>query len=170
MTIYFLFVAIVVSGFLVGFKKEKRFCLLKATVFVGAETLIGSLLFFLIMLLISQTFLKHVFLADFSSLFVVILFVAVIDGFILYWINRFLIPKFSIGKLTQTLSEYIIQWSLIYITIYQIVFEYIKLDISEAKLESLSLTNPSDVAIMVLPTLISVWIAIILHRINTDTI
>lgn len=175
MAVYFLILIIVVSGFLAGLDKKKRFYFLKATFLVGIETIIGVVLFGSFFFVIMQTFLKDIFLAGIGSLFALVLLIAVIDGFIIYWWNRIFIPKLKVSHQVQTLGEYIIQWSLIYITVYQVIFDNFIATIQSASsksfsVDNFSLTNPSDLIIIVLPTLISVWISIILYKTKENAI
>ncbi|MGT2888412.1 hypothetical protein N1495_01505 [Streptococcus didelphis] len=175
MAIYILLAIILFSGFLTHLEKNKRFNLVKASMIVGIEVLIGSFLFFIIILCIVNSFLKPILLTGVDSLFVLVLLIAVMNGFILYWLNRLVIPKFKITDQVQTLCEYIIQWSLIYITVYQVMFDNLINSFKSFKLSSLetshlNVADPVDLVLVVLPSLISVWIAIILYKVKRDSI
>ena len=110
-------------------------------------------------------------MSDISSLFSVILLIAVINGFLIYWVNVLLMSKFKINHSVQILCEYIIQWSLIYITVYQVLFDnlvtFIKSsNISQLSIKALDIADPADLILLVLPSLISVWISVILYRLK----
>lgn len=164
---------IICSGFLANLPKETRFHLVKAVVIVGIETCLGVILFTLFISLSSYTALRQLLLSDFSSLFSVVLLVAVMNGFFLYWLNVFIIPKCNIGSQVLTLCEYIIQWSLIYVTVYQVLFDNLvgsvkSSDFSRLGIENLDMANPTELILLVLPSLISVWIAIILYKVKSN--
>lgn len=163
------------SGYLANLEKAKRFNLFKALLLVAGEALIGMILFTLFAFLIAISELSLVLLDSGSSLFVVVLLLAVMNGFILYWINRWFFPTFSISNQVQTLCEYIIQWLLIYVTVYQDLFNnlnsFLKLaELSASEFGKWDLTHPSVLTLLVLPSLISVWVGIILYKTKEDTI
>lgn len=169
MAIYFIFFIIIFSGFFARLEKDKRFNLLKATVMVTVESLISSIFFFAIISLVTNTFLKNILLFGVGSLFSLVLLIAIINGIVLYWLNMWLIPKFNITNQVQTLCEYIIQWSLIYITVYQVIFDNF-IGTLKSSVENIDITNPSELVIIILPSLISVWIAVILYKTKKDSI
>lgn len=163
------------SGYLANLEKLKRFNLFKALLLVVGETFIGMLLFTLFAFFIAISDLSLVLLDSGGSLFVVVLLLAVINGFILYWINRWFFPQFFISNQVQTLCEYIIQWLLIYVTVYQDLFNNLTslLQLTELPVSEFGkwdLTHPSVLTLLVLPSLISVWIGIILYKTKEDTI
>ncbi|MFZ7334584.1 SA1002 family membrane protein [Streptococcus pluranimalium] len=168
---YILVVVLLLSDFLANLTREKRFHLVKATIIVSIETCLGVLLFTVFIFLSSYTVLNHFLLSDISSLFSVILLIAVINGFLIYWVNVLLMSKFKINHSVQILCEYIIQWSLIYITVYQVLFDnlvtFIKSsNISQLSIKALDIADPADLILLVLPSLISVWISVILYRLK----
>lgn len=164
---------IILSGYLAGVEKNRRFNIAKSFLIVAAKTIACSLSFVLFMILIYKTPLSNILIADVESLFVVILLVAVIDGIILYHISRIIFPKLNISNQVLTLCEYIIQWSLIYITIYQVLFDNILKNAefkSIIEISNLNIANPSDLIIAVLPSLISTWISVILYKFKENTL
>lgn len=172
---FLLLFVIVFMGFLVKFPKEKRFNFLKSFVLVYAEVIMTSILFLGFIFLILITPLKNAMIRTPDSLFVVVLLIAIIDGIIISWFNRWFIPKFNITLQVQTLCEYIIQWSLIYITVYQVIFDNIVKSAKlihnpEATLANLDIMNPADMILLILPSLISVWIGVIVYKAYKDTI
>lgn len=172
---FLLLFVIVFMGFLVKFPKEKRFNFLKSFVIVYAEVIMTSILFVGLLFGIMKTPLRNYMLNTPNSLFVVVLLIAIIDGIIISWFNRWLIPKFNVTLQVQTLCEYIIQWSLIYITVYQVIFDNIVksaklLKSPEATLANMDILNPADMMMIILPSLISVWIGVIVYKAYKDTI
>lgn len=174
MAFYLLLAVVMFSGYLSGLKKEKRFYLWKSLLVVGGNTIVASLSFWVIVLLITHTPMKVFFLSGPNSLFVLVLLIAVLNGIFLYWLNRVTFPKTGINNSIQTFCEYIIQWGLIYITIYQVIFDNLSNVLhsigEKVNLEKLNLTNPSDLVLLVLPSLISVWMSIILYKVKENNI
>lgn len=168
-------ILIIFSGFLVGLGKQKALKISKAFFFVGIETLLGCLLFELLTLVFFMLPLEKMLSDGAGSIFSMILVIAIINGIILYWLNRFLNVKFKISSQVQVLSEYMIQWGLIYVTVYQVMFDnFLSVLKSEhfkaSDISALNLTDPTDLIILVLPALISVWIALVLSRLKNDTL
>lgn len=175
MTVILLVLVIALSGFLIGLDRDRRFHFLKAFVLVLVETVIGSLMALVLIALMTAPPLRSFFLEGISSLFTMVLLAAVLNGILLYWVNRLIMSKWPLSPQVYTLCEYIIQWALIYITLYQVIFDGIVTSIKSNQslgisLETLDLTNPSEVMVLVLPSLISVWIAIILHKVKENTL
>lgn len=175
MVFYALLVLIIFSGSLAGLGKQKSLKIVKAFAFVGLETFLGCVLFESLVLIFFITPLGQVLNNGIEGLFSVILIIAILNGIILYWLNRFLNVKFRISSQVQVLCEYIIQWGLIYVTVYQVMFDnFLSIlkneNFKASDISNLNLTDPSDLIILVLPSLISVWIALVLSRLKKDTL
>lgn len=112
--------------------------------------------------------MKNLFFNELDSLFLIILIIAIINGIIIYWIIRAIIYKFKIEIQVITLCEYIIQWSLIYITIYQVIFENAFPKEMLKNIDNINITTPNDIIFLVLPSLISSWISVILYKFYKD--
>ncbi len=71
-----------------------------------------------------------------------------------------------------TIMEYYIQWSLIYTTIYQVIFndlskssKYMLKIVAESKI-----INPDYIIMALFPALISTWIAIVIYKVQQKQI
>lgn len=170
MTIILFLLVLIFIGSLSNLEKEKKFFVFKSFLIVAIETIIGSALFLAFLLLILKTPINALLLSGVGSLFIVTLLVAVVNGIILYWFNVWMMMKFNVDNRVQTLCEYIIQWSLIYITIYQVIFDNLISSIKSNGISSIDIANPSDLAILILPSLISVWISIILYKLKKNNL
>lgn len=173
MLVFLIILLVAVSGFLSQFERKKRFAFAKALGLVVVEAIIGCLLFSILIFLFLYTHFGLQLLDGVDTLFALVLFVALFNGIVLYWINRILIKKFSISNQVLTLCEYVIQWTLIYITIYQVIFDNLvstieSMNLKSLTIEHLNISNPSDLIILILPSLISVWISIILYKVKTN--
>lgn len=122
------------------------------------------LAFILNMWLLSETGCLSLLLSGWNSFFLVILLVAFVDGLLLYGIKCVLFKKITVDARVLTLSEYIIQWSLIYITVYQVLYDNIFPHLDISLLKDLSVSHPGELMIGILPSLISVWVALILYK------
>ncbi|AWZ37638.1 hypothetical protein CPS94_01210 [Ligilactobacillus murinus] len=90
---------------------------------MGLETCLDCVLFELLILLFFITPLGQVLNYGIEGLFSVILIIAILNGIVLYWLNHFLNAKLKISSQVQMLYEYIIQWGLLYVTVYQVMFD-----------------------------------------------
>ena len=95
-----------------------------------------------------------------------ILLIAVFTGIILYHLLKLVQRRLDWPITAMTLVEYYIQWTLIYITIYQVLFnDFVK---SSQKLLRVAkdsmVVNPDLLVIALCPSLISTWIAIVLYK------
>lgn len=163
-------ILLIFIGFISGMPPNRRFSVSKAFIIVAFETLLGMCFFSIMLFFIIKTNLKNLFLNELDSLFLIILIIAIINGIIIYWIMRFLIYKFKIEIQVITICEYIIQWSLIYITIYQVIFENAFPKEMLKNIDNINITTPNDIIILVLPSLISAWIAVVLYKLYKDKI
>lgn len=161
---------IIFSGHLAKLPRAARFSMAKAFALVAVETLLGSLSFSLFWAFLTLTNAFKVLLEDTSSFFILVLVIAVIDGLLLYWIKRYLSRKIPFSLQVLTLAEYVIQWSLIYITVYQVLFDSLFSKDTVNAISQLNVSTPTDLMVLVLPSLISVWIGIILYKVHQKDI
>ena len=175
MAVFILVALVILSGFLAGLGKKKSLKIIQAFLLVSIETLLGGILFELLVLIFFMTPLAQVLNEGIGVLFLGILIIAIINGIILYWLNHFLDAKFKISTQVQILCEYMIQWGLIYVAVYQVVFDNFlgalkKEKVTASDISALNLTDPADLIIFLLPALISVWIALVLACLKKDTL
>lgn len=89
----------------------------------------------------------------------------IMSGLILYLYLLLLNWIFPLNSTILSIIEYYIQWTLIYVTIYQVIFENLKKvkDI-DVYIKVGNLLNPDVFVVMILPSFISAWIAVILLK------
>lgn len=165
-----LFLVIGLSGFLTRLPKETRFFLPKALLLTIVETLIGTIFFALNMWLLVVTKGLNVLLSGVNSIFLVFLLIAFVNGLLLYGLQCIFFKKIKVETRVLTLMEYIIQWSLIYITVYQVLYDNILPQMNISVVKDFSVSNPSELMIGILPSLISVWVAVILYKLKKDVL
>ncbi len=153
-------------GYFAKLERKHRFSLGQSLVLVGVFLFLGVIMFGSIfsIVLISLDNL------NIENLFVIMFTIALIIGFVLYWLLRFVIVKLKINSVVIALSEYIIQWGLIYITIYQTFFSSILKNKDSIAPSLTKISDPSEILIFVLPSLIALWIAVVLYRVRDGKI
>lgn len=88
-----------------------------------------------------------------------------ISGLLLYVGLKVLNHYVQLSTTTLTLIEYYIQWTLIYVTVYQSVFAQIgKIGDLAKYIKVGTLLDPNTLVMTVLPSFISAWIAVILLK------
>lgn len=109
---------------------------------------------------------QHSKLLEKSSSFSILAFVTFITGIILYYGLVLFQRRFHYSKNVLTLIEYYIQWILVFVTLYQVIFEDQFKNVTQVK--HLSLLAPTDLIIGLFPALISSWIAIVLYKVTKN--
>ena len=71
--------------------------------------------------LIARTNFSFIF--SISNLFFIVAIWIFLSGLVLFFILRFFCEKFRISNKVFMMMEYFIQWSLIYIALYQLIFD-----------------------------------------------
>lgn len=166
-----LFLGLVVFvGYLAKLPKPIKYALPKAFLFVWIECILATLFFALLWIGLVLTGLLPILSDGISSFFTLILCNAIIVGLLLYHLNQRLAKKHQLDNTVLTLAEYIIQWGLIYITIYQVIFDHFISKDSLSSISQLEVSTPTDLMVLILPALISVWIAVILDKLNQNNI
>lgn len=157
---------LVISGYLVKLPRETRFVFPKAVLLVIVEGILAMIAFALFFGFTLVTGLFNLLLAGADSIFIIVLFIALLNGLLLYWLQELTYDRLGVNQQVLTLGEYIIQWSLIYITVYQVLFDSLFSKSQVTNLIKLELTSPNNMMVAILPALISVWIAIIIYKLK----
>lgn len=156
------------SGIMTKMSKESRFLLPKALFFTTVQTAFGMIFFIINIWLLSESGLITLLLSGLNSFFLLILLVAFLDGLLLYRVEYIFLKKITLDVRIITLSEYVIQWLLIYITVYQVLYDNIFPHIDVSLLRDFSVSSPSELMITILPSLISVWVSLVLYKIRDN--
>lgn len=156
-------------GHVINSKRLERFVFVKTlAVFVGMLlfSTIVFLLLVLILLYISGFTAAPLSKSPFTTIFMMIL----ISGMFLYFVVSKLAKKWHLSMTIFTLIEYYIQWGLIYITLYQVAIDnFIKGSDFEKLIEG-GVNNPAYLMLAILPSFISVWVAIIMYKLEKHEI
>ncbi|WP_458259766.1 SA1002 family membrane protein [Limosilactobacillus reuteri] len=101
-----------------------------------------------------------------------ILLIAVLVGIMLSNFLGWFQHHYHYHMTSLTIMEYYIQWSLIYTTIYQVIFN----DLSKSSKYMLKIVaesriiNPDYIIMALFPALISTWIAIVIYKVQQKQI
>ncbi|WP_283586261.1 SA1002 family membrane protein [Limosilactobacillus ingluviei] len=123
MTITWLLLVIMVAvGIIAERRKKERFAFFKALLLL-AFLVVLSTLFFIIAIILLYFFSTAVLKMAMGSLFVLYGLIIILAGIFLFVVLKGVARWQPLSNTVLTLIEYYIQWSLIYATIYQIIFD-----------------------------------------------
>lgn len=146
------------------FKEKDHFFFVKALV-LFAGMLLFSTVNFLIFFFISFLFIRTDHILKLGNLFVLLGILVIISGILLYIGLRLFNKVFPLSVTTLTLIEYYIQWTLIYVTVYQAIFSNVKKITSVAHYIRVgNFLDPNLFVVIILPSFISAWIAVVLFK------
>ena len=162
-TTYFVIGAIIIL-IIAFFRSEHKFEFLKAAILFLAQiffSTVNFLLFFVIAYFMMQD-KDHV---NLGNLFLLLAAFVVLSGMFIYWGMRVAAHVFKFSTTTLTLVEYYIQWSLIYVTVYQAIFSNIKhISTITHFIRVGNFLDTNLLVVVVLASFISAWIAVILYK------
>lgn len=155
---------LIIAIIILIFKEKQHFYFLKALVLFASMLIfstINFLLFFVLAFLVIRT--DHAY--QLGNLFLFLGILVVISGIMLYGGLRLFNKIFPLSVTTLTLIEYYIQWTLIYTTVYQAIFSNIKKITQVAHYIRVgNFLDPNLFVVIILPSFISAWIAVILFK------
>ena len=166
MTITWLLLVIMVAvGIIAERRKKERFAFFKAFLVVL------STLFFIIAIILLYFFSTAVLKMAMGSLFVLYGLIIILAGIFLFVVLKGVARWQPLSNTVLTLIEYYIQWSLIYATIYQIIFDNLLKTLQIVKNVSALTTISSNVVLVaVLSSFIASWLGIILYKFTKEKI
>lgn len=167
---YFFLAFVILALIIVLFKSENKFQFLKAAILFIFQ-LFFSTINFLIFFVISYLLMHDKDHVNLGNLFLLLAIFVVLSGILLYWGMRLAAKFLKFSTTVLTLIEYYIQWGLIYVTVYQAIFSNIKRINSISEFVRVgNFLDPNLIVVMILPSFISAWIAIILYKKHTKAI
>ena len=119
---WFLLLVIMVTIVIAEHHRKERYVFITAAGLLAMMVIISTFVF-LIAVAISYFFTNLITELKIGSLFILFGAILILCGFILYGFLKLLHRRWSFSITSLTLIEYYIQWTLIYVTIYQIVFD-----------------------------------------------
>ena len=171
MTITWLLLMIMVAvGIIAERRKKERFAFFKALLLL-AFLVVLSTLFFIIAIILLYFFSTAVLKMAMGSLFVLYGLIIILAGIFLFVVLKGVARWQLLSYTVLTLIEYYIQWSLIYATIYQIIFDNLLKTLQIVKNVSALTTISSNVVLVaVLSSFIASWLGIILYKFTKEKI
>ncbi|WP_283578802.1 SA1002 family membrane protein [Limosilactobacillus ingluviei] len=171
MTITWLLLVIMVAvGIIAERRKKERFAFFKALLLL-AFLVVLSTLFFIIAIILFYFFSTAVLKMAMGSLFVLYGLIIILAGIFLFVVLKGVARWQPLSNTVLTLIEYYIQWSLIYATIYQLIFDNLLKNLQIVKNVSALTTISSNVVLVaVLSSFIASWLGIILYKFTKEKI
>ena len=171
MTITWLLLVIMVAvGIIAERRKKERFAFFKALLLL-AFLVVLSTLFFIIAIILLYFFSTAVLKMAMGSLFVLYGLIIILAGIFLFVVLKGVARWQPLSNTVLTLIEYYIQWSLIYATIYQLIFDNLLKNLQIVKNVSALTTISSNVVLVaVLSSFIASWLGIILYKFTKEKI
>lgn len=96
------------------------------------------------------------------------LIVLIFSRLILYFLLNLTTKKIVLPIALMKIIEYYIQWVLIYVTIYQVIFDQFIVSSEVKNMLQGTIDEPVAIIIVILPSFISIWIAVVLFRIRME--
>ena len=171
MTITWLLLVIMVAvGIIAERRKKERFAFFKAWLLL-AFLVVLSTLFFIIAIILLYFFSTAVLKMAMGSLFVLYGLIIILAGIFLFVVLKGVARWQPLSNTVLTLIEYYIQWSLIYATIYQIIFDNLLKTLQIVKsVSALTTISSNMVLVAVLSSFIASWLGIILYKFTKEKI
>ncbi|MGQ5709088.1 SA1002 family membrane protein [Lactobacillus sp. PSON] len=161
---YFFLVFIIITLMIILFRSENKFQFLKAGILFAIQILF-SMINFLVFFVIAYLLMNNQDHIKLGNLFLLLAIFVILSGILLFWGMLAAAKIFKFSSTTLTLVEYYIQWSLIYVTVYQAIFSNIRrIKTITEFIEVGNFLDPNLIVVLVLPSFISVWIAVILYK------
>ena len=171
MTITWLLLVIMVAvGIIAERRKKERFAFFKALLLLACLVVLSTL-FFIIAIILFYFFSTAVLKMAMGSLFVLYGLIIILAGIFLFVVLKGVARWQPLSNTVLTLIEYYIQWSLIYATIYQLIFDNLLKTLQIVKNVSALTTISSNVVLVaVLSSFIASWLGIILYKFTKEKI
>ena len=160
----------VAVGIIAERRKKERFAFFKALLLL-AFLVVLSTLFFIIAIILLYFFSTAVLKMAMGSLFGLYGLIIILAGIFLFVVLKVVARWQPLSNTVLTLIEYYIQWSLIYATIYQIIFDNLLKTLQIVKnVSALTTISSNVVLIAVLSSFIASWLGIILYKFTKEKI
>lgn len=167
---WFLLFVIMVTIVIAEHHRKERYVFITAAGLLAMMVIISTFVF-LIAVAISYFFTNLITELKIGSLFILFGAILILCGFILYGFLKLLHRRWPFSITSLTLIEYYIQWTLIYVTIYRIVFDNLLKNLqSILKINWVMNLGSNVILVAILASLISSWIAVVLYKFSNREI
>ena len=167
---YFFIAFTILALIIILFRSENKFQFLKAGILFIFQ-IFFSTINFLIFFVISYLLMQNKDHINLGNLFILLAIFVILSGILLYLGMRITAKFFKLSTTVITLIEYYIQWSLIYVTVYQAIVSNLKrISVVTRFIKVGNFLDPNLIIVAILPSFISAWITIILYKKHTKAI
>lgn len=157
-------------GFIAQRRKKERFAFIEALLLLALMVVISTIFVITVVVLV-YLFSSWIPKLAIGSLFVLYGLVIILAGVTLFGVLKLIIHFRRLSMTALTLIEYYIQWSLIYATIYQIVFDNLLKSLQLIKdVSSWVAVGQNLLLVAVLSSFIASWIGVILFKFDQEKI
>ena len=162
-----LLLSVILLGLLIGNKRVDKWLFLKALLLLSVM-LSESILISVAMYLLLTIGVADVIGQRLESLFLLGIVVIISTSLLLYFLLNLTTKKIVLPIALMKIIEYYIQWVLIYVTIYQVIFDQFIVSSEVKNTLQGTIDEPVAIIIVILPSFISIWIAVVLFRIRME--
>lgn len=127
-----------------------------------------SILISVVMYLLLTIGVTNIIGQQLESVFLLGIVVIISTSLLLYFLLNLTTKKIILPMTLMKIIEYYIQWLLIYVTIYQVIFDQFIVSSEVKNTLQGNLDEPVVIIIVILPSFISIWIAVVLFRIRME--
>ncbi|MDN3100969.1 hypothetical protein P0E61_11490 [Enterococcus faecalis] len=161
-----LLLSVILLGLLIGNKRVDKWLFLKALLLFSVMLSV-SILISVAMYLLLTIGVANVIGEQLESLFLLGIVVIISTSLLLYFLYL-TTKKIVLPIALMKIIEYYIQWVLIYVTIYQVIFDQFIVSSEVKNTLQGTINEPVAIIIVILPSFISIWIAVVLFRIRME--
>ncbi|MBM9830554.1 hypothetical protein IAG15_04960 [Enterococcus faecalis] len=162
-----LLLSVILLGLFIGNKRVDKWLFLKALLLFSVMLSV-SILISVAMYLLLTIGISNVIGEQLESLFLLGIVVIISTSLLLYFLLNLTTKKIILPMTLMKIIEYYIQWLLIYVTIYQVIFDQFIVSSEVKNTLQGNLDEPVAIIIVILPSFISIWIAVVLFRIRME--
>ncbi|EGO6635375.1 SA1002 family membrane protein [Enterococcus faecalis] len=158
-----LLLSVILLGLLIGNKRVDKWLFLKAlllfSVMLSVSILISVAMYLLLTIGVANVIGEQLELG---------IVVIISTSLLLYFLLNLTTKKIVLPIALMKIIEYYIQWVLIYVTIYQVIFDQFIVSSEVKNTLQGTIDEPVAIIIVILPSFISIWIAVVLFRIRME--
>lgn len=158
-----LLLSVILLGLLIRNKRVDKWLFLKAlllfSVMLSVSILISVAMYLLLTIGVANVIGEQLELG---------IVVIISTSLLLYFLLNLTTKKIVLPIALMKIIEYYIQWVLIYVTIYQVIFDQFIVSSEVKNTLQGTIDEPVAIIIVILPSFISIWIAVVLFRIRME--
>lgn len=162
-----LLLSVILLGLFIGNKRVDKWLFFKALLLFSVMLSV-SILISVVMYLLLTIGVTNIIGQQLESVFLLGIVVIISTSLLLYFLLNLTTKKIILPMTLMKIIEYYIQWLLIYVTIYQVIFDQFIVSSEVKNTLQGNLDEPVAIIIVILPSFISIWITVVLFRIRME--